>query len=98
MLAVGLLALAGASVALLRADSEARTAAAAAMLVGDRIERVVASPCVDSSGVRVARAVDERWRTFVADDTRTIADTARYALPGRGTVALGVEVPVRCAP
>src|SRR5437762_2273752 len=89
MLAVGLLALAGSTAALLRADSAARATAGAAGLIADRVERVTAAACGAAGGTRLDRAYEERWQTVAADDGYTLVDSVAYADPVAGRVVVG---------
>jgi prepilin-type N-terminal cleavage/methylation domain-containing protein len=97
ILALGLLALAGTSAGLARADADARLTSLAASMLAERVERVAAGACVDSSGVRATRDVVEWWRTSTDSGALRLVDSTRWTQPGVGPRVVGVNALVACA-
>lgn len=98
LLVVGVLALAGVSSQLVRAEAAARVESRAAALLAERFERAAAAACADTAGARRVRGVDERWRSSRAGGLLRVADTARYTLPALGARVAGIDGAVRCLP
>jgi len=98
VLAVGVLAVAGASTPLARRLGEGARVRRAAALIDERVERFRLDSCpAPASGTRVAELLDERW--VVARDGRlaTISDTVRIA-GARAARRAGASAARWCAP
>lgn len=98
VLAIGVLALLGTTARLGRDELAARAVERATSVLADRVERIAATRCADSAGVRTVAGTVERWRTARVDDVTTLADTVRLLAPGGRSLRVVLAGPARCAP
>jgi prepilin-type N-terminal cleavage/methylation domain-containing protein len=98
VLTLGLLAVAGIGARLVRASTDAATAARAAELLAARAESLAVARCAPAAGARRVDALEERWTLAVGGELLTLVDTVAWSLPGRPPQSVGLTTHRWCEP
>jgi Tfp pilus assembly protein PilV len=81
---VGVLAMVSGTAMIARRQVEMRVRIAAAQTAANRIQRLIAGPCIAAAGsATVQRGIVERWNTsLLADTQRDLRDSVSYIVNG----------------
>lgn len=91
---VGLLALTGTTMVLVRERAEVRARMAAVRAASNRLQRLGAAPCATATGSETHPELTETWRVALgANATRELTDSVTFGSAGAHSIVLRTRVP-----